>query len=88
MFFEEIRVDILVIFWYFFCIPNTKEIPKNCSNIHRYFFKNHDITGKYVIYQQKFGGFIQDNLQKFLKLKIKYYNSRWKWKQNIIFLYF
>ena len=48
-------MDILVIFGIFsvFHEPkgswNTKEIPKIAPNIHRYFFKKHDITGKYVI---------------------------------------
>ena len=46
--------DILVIFWYFFLYSTRlkargiqKKIPKNFSNIHRYFIKTHGITGNY-----------------------------------------
>ena len=48
MFFGEIRLDILIIFWYFFCILY-KKTNKIFSNIHLSFFKNHDITDKYDI---------------------------------------
>ena len=52
--------DILIIFWYFFLYSTRlkargiqKKIPKNCSNIHRYFIKNHGITGNYHKHQNE-----------------------------------
>ena len=51
MVFEEIRVDILIIFLVFLTNGIQKKYQKKCLNIHQCFFKNHHITGNYYMPQ-------------------------------------